>query len=506
MPGGAGGSQLRSGSAKALAMASIRRSLAFSMANTYVGLPLQIIGTMIISRVLTPAEAGVFAVAAVFATFASMFRDFSVAEYLIQVKELDSAKLRAALTVNIAISWSMGALLFILAPFAADFYRHPGVAQVMKVQCVNFLIVPFGAVTMAYFRRELNFRPIFVASLLGNIVTFAVSTLCALNGLAYMSLAWSSLAGIVVTVAIAIWFRPRDFPRWPGLEGIGPVLQFGKFASGIYIFGQLGRGAPEMVIGRTHGMADVALFSRSGGLVELFNRLILGAVVPVCQPYLAKGQREDGSVVNDYLRIIAYLTAVGWPALLFLALGAFSAIRILYGPQWVQAADLAQVLCAAAAVDLIHYLSKEALLAAGEPKRASLLQLSTQTARVVGLTAVIPFGLRGACWGLFVAAFVSLAISQRAMSRTVGLHWRPVIQSCRLSALLTLGAGIPLLLFYLFVPPGEHNYLWWIAVAGLIMLVFWLILLRALAHPIWAELLGLARKIGLRPGRQQELK
>ena len=485
-------------------MASIRRSLAFSMANTYVGLPLQIIGTMIISRLLTPAEAGVFAVAAVFTTFASMFRDFSVAEYLIQVKELDNAKLRAALTVNIAISWSMGALLFILAPFAADFYRHPGVAQVMKVQCVSFLIVPFGAVTMAYFRRELNFRPIFVASLLANIVTFAVSTLSALNGLAYMCLAWSSLAGIVVTVAVAMWYRPPDFPRWPGLEGIGPVLQFGKFASGIYIFGQLGRGAPEMVIGRSHGMAEVALFSRSGGLVELFNRLILGAVVPVCQPYLAKGQREDGSVVNDYLRIISYLTAVGWPALLFLALSAFAAIRILYGPQWVQAADLAQLLCAVAAVDLVHYLSKEALLAAGEPKRASLLQLSTQAARVVGLLAVIPFGLRGACWGLFAAALVSLAISQRVMSKSVGLHWRPVIQSCRLSALVAVGTGIPLSLFYFYVPPAEHNYLWWIAVAGFIVLVSWLILLRAVAHPIWAELASLAGKIKLRSGHQQE--
>ena len=485
-------------------MTNIRSSLAFSMANTYVGLPLQIIGTMIISRLLTPAEAGVYAVAAVFTTFASMFRDFSVAEYLIQVKDLDAAKLRAALTVNIAISWSMSALLFILAPFAADFYRHPGIALVMKVQCLNFLIVPFGAVTMAYFRRDLNFKPIFVAGLLSSIVTFSVSTLGALHGLAYMSLAWSSFAGIVVTVGVALWFRPRGFPRWPGLDGIGPVLHFGKFASGIYIFGQFGRGAPEMLIGRIHGMAEVALFSRSGGLVELFNRLILAVISPVCQPYLARGQREEGSVVNDYLRIMAYLTAVGWPALLFLALSSFPAIHILYGSQWVQAAVLAPVLCAAAAVDLVHYLSKEALLAAGDPKRASLLQLTTQTARVIGLLAVIPFGLQGACWGLFVAALVSLAISQRVMSTSVGVHMRPVIESCRLSAVVALGTGLPLSLFYFFVPPGEHNYLWWIVVAAVLALGSWLVLLRALSHPIWAELVGFAGKLKTLLRRRQD--
>ena len=115
-------------------MTSIRRSLAYSIADSYLAVPLQLIGTMIISRLLTPAETGVFAVAAVFAAFASTFRDFGVAEYLIQEKELDAEKIRAALTVNIAISWAMGLLLFFGAPFAADFYRSQGVAEVMRVQ------------------------------------------------------------------------------------------------------------------------------------------------------------------------------------------------------------------------------------------------------------------------------------------------------------------------------------------------------------------------------------
>lgn len=104
-------------------MTTIRRSLAYSIASSYFSLPLQIIGTMVMSRLLTPAETGVFAVAAVFAAFASTFRDFGVAEYLIQEKELTVEKIQSALTVNIAISWFMGFLLFFGAPFVANFYR-----------------------------------------------------------------------------------------------------------------------------------------------------------------------------------------------------------------------------------------------------------------------------------------------------------------------------------------------------------------------------------------------
>jgi hypothetical protein len=83
-----------------------------------------------------------------------MFRDFGVAEYLIQEEQLDNQKIRAALTVNIALSWLVGLLLFCAAPFASNFYGEPGIAAVMRIQAFSFLFIPFGAVTFAFFRRE----------------------------------------------------------------------------------------------------------------------------------------------------------------------------------------------------------------------------------------------------------------------------------------------------------------------------------------------------------------
>ena len=66
----------------------------------------------------------------------------------------------------------------------ADFYREPGVASIMRVQAFNFLLIPFGAVTFAYFRRNLNYRPFFWASLLSNITSLSVALVCAWAGLA----------------------------------------------------------------------------------------------------------------------------------------------------------------------------------------------------------------------------------------------------------------------------------------------------------------------------------
>lgn len=479
-------------------MTTIRRSLAYSIADSYLALPLQIVGTMIISRLLTPAETGVFAVAAVFSAFASTFRDFGVAEYLIQEKELDAEKIRAALTVNIVISWAMGFLLFFAAPLAADFYHTNGVAEVMRVQAFNFLLIPFGAVTMANFRRQLDFRPIFIANLLGNITSFTVANVCAFQGLGYMSLAWSSLAAILVTVGTSMWFRPADFPRWPGIKGIGRVIHFGKFASGIYVFGQLGKGAPEMIIGRAQNMVGVALFSRASGLVEIFYRTVLRSVMPVCMPYFAKSNREQGSVVEGYLTCISYLTVIGWPFLAFIGVIAYAAVRIIYGPQWMESIPLAQVLCVAGAIELIHYLAKEALMAIGDVKRCNVLQVGIQATRIVGLFAVVPFGLYGACWGLLAATVFGTALSQWNLARAIGLRASDVARRCLPSLYIAALSTAPVALWAAAEGISEDNFLRFAFAGGPVTASVWLLALRFFQHPLWDEMTALAQNLILK--------
>ena len=474
-------------------MTAVRKSLAYTALDSYIGLVLQIASTVIIARVLTPAQVGVFAVAAVFATLASSFRDFGVAEYLIQEKELTDDMIRASMTVNIAVSWAMGLLLFGLSPLAADFYREPGVGAVMRVQAVSFLLIPFGAVTMAWFRRNMNFKPLFVSGLLANTTSFAVSVTLALRGHGYMSLAWSSLAGVVVTVAVSMWMRPAGFPRWPGRRGIRRVVDFGKFASGIYVFGQLGKGAPEMIIGRAMDMAAVGMFSRAYGLVEVFHRLVLRATMPVCLPYLARSTREQGTPLPGLLRTMSYLTAVGWSFLLFMGVASYAVVRLMYGSQWMQAVPLAKIVCAAAALELLYYPAKEALLAVGRVRESSALQLRIQVLRILGLLAVVPWGLPGACWGLLVAAALGAWQSHVYLARWVGLGWRDVFQITWRNGLVAAAAVSPVIAWALWTPIGEHNYVAIGIGGGLACTVMWLLALRASSHALWDEVARLAR-------------
>lgn len=469
-------------------MSSVRKSFLLSLADSYLGIVLQIVGTVVISRLLTPAEVGVFAITAVFVMLAGMFRDFGVAEYLIQEQDLTKERIRATLALNILVSWAMALTLAVAAPFLADFYREEGVQSVMWVQALNLMMVPFGAVTLAWFRRQLNYTPIVICNVLASVATLVVSVGLALSGYGYMSLAWGSFAGIAATVISSMVLKPRELPRWPSFKGMAHVFHFGKFASSIYLIGQLGKGAPELIIGRVENAASVGFFSRANGIVEMFNRLLLRPAMNVCLPYFARGKRDGGSVSASYLLSVSMLTAVGWPFLAVLAICAFPAIRLIYGEQWVVAVPLSRILCLAMAVELVHALSREALIACGSVKRANTLQMQLVVVQVCGLAGGIGFGLQAACWGMVVAAALGVGIAQWHLTREFGFGWLALLGACRLSGGLALVTAAPLLVAAWWIPANEQNYVRWGLCAGSLSVLLWLATAWRLDHQLWREL------------------
>jgi O-antigen/teichoic acid export membrane protein len=145
---------------------------------------MQLVGTVIMARLLTPEEVGTFAIAAVFVSVASSIRHLNL-----------------------------------LAPFAASFYGQPEVASVMHALSTTFFVTPFAAVTLSIFRRELRMGPTFFVNASSNLVVLVMGILLAIKGFGALSLAWANVAGAWVAVAIALWFKPHDVPMWRTLAG-----------------------------------------------------------------------------------------------------------------------------------------------------------------------------------------------------------------------------------------------------------------------------------------------
>lgn len=124
----------------------------------YSGLAITVASSMVIARLLTPAEIGVFSVTMVLLMFASTVRDMGAGQYLVQEKELTVDRIRAVWAVQLGLGLGLACLVLLISHPVAVFYKEPRMRDIMWVVALNYAINPFGSLTHAWLMREMRFE------------------------------------------------------------------------------------------------------------------------------------------------------------------------------------------------------------------------------------------------------------------------------------------------------------------------------------------------------------
>ena len=127
-------------------MISPRRAVLLSFLERYLSLVIYFGATVILARLLTPEELGIFSVGMAVIGMAHALRDFGVSTYVIQEEHLDEARVQTAFTVTLIISWSIGGILASLSGTLASFYDEPRIRGLILLLSTTFLFLPWSSV------------------------------------------------------------------------------------------------------------------------------------------------------------------------------------------------------------------------------------------------------------------------------------------------------------------------------------------------------------------------
>ena len=323
-------------------MISVRRALGFSFASEYFAQLIQLSAVLVVSRLLTPAEVGIYSIAAVVLFAASFLRTLGVSQYFIREPELTPQKIRSGLGPTLITAWGIGGALVLAAPALAEFYDEPGLFDIFTVIAVTFVLTPFIAVPYALLLRDMaTDKTILVQS--GSAITqVVVTTVLAYLGFGYMSMAWGVTAGVVVEFLIVN--SMVKIPKLPSFSGVLEIFKFGSQTAFSGLLEKIGEGVPDLVLGRTGTMVDVSMYSRGLGVVMIFNRIVTSAVRPVILPHFSNEYRATKSVKGAYTRAVELQTGLAWPFFAAFSAATLPIIRVLYGDQWDEAAPVAELL------------------------------------------------------------------------------------------------------------------------------------------------------------------
>jgi O-antigen/teichoic acid export membrane protein len=423
-------------------MSLVRNSLYVSFVENYTITFFQFVSSIIIARILTPADIGVFSIAVLLSGLAGTVRDFGVTQYLIQEKELTDDKVRAAMALSLAVGWSLAMVLYLLSDPVARFYREPGVSSAVVVLAWTFVLVPFGSVVMAMLRRRLDYWSIFKVRVGSALVTATASVVLALLGFGYMSLAWSALGGVIATSAALRIAPPRRDAQAAVLCADSP----GAFVLGPGRAQQCHRGGLAR-----HPRASRRQGARHGGggaprtalgLRALLDKVLMSALWSVVLPYFSKLEREQGDLRASYSRVQAYVTGIAWPLMLFLGAAAGPIIAVLYGPQWGASVPLVRVVCIAGVLAATLPFFSAVLLARGRADATLKMQLVCAPLRLACVIATAPFGLIAVCIAMVASSAFDLLCVYRLLRQATSLTWRDLIDGSSRSFAVMMVSGI----------------------------------------------------------------
>lgn len=452
-------------------MSEVRKHILISLASSNGVMVINFVGAMFLARLLTPHEIGIFSVAYVFAGLLRTIREMGLGSYLVQEPELTHDRIRTAFGIAICIALITGLLLALLAGYASDFYREPGIKQVLYVIAASFLLVPFGASTMSLLRRDLKFREIAIIDLLGTLAQNLVAITLAWLDFGYMSLAWSSLAGIAFTILLVLFYRPADLPWRPSLKEWRRVLSFSTYVSGSSLVNYANISASDLVLGRMLNMESVAIFNRSYGLAELLGPVLLRAGNAVSMPYFARQHQGGTAILPGVIRVTSLIMILAVPIFSVMAIVAKPLILLLFGDQWTDSIPLLQILCIAAIFRAPTLLTPQIMVALAAVKQQFHLDVASLALRLTGIIYSAPMGLEAVAWSYCVTSIIISAMRLALLRKLIAFNWTELVrislQSIVPTTLSILGPAIVII-------TGRLDTISTIILASLLAIAGWL--------------------------------
>lgn len=468
---------------------STRKSLFFSFLDRYASLAITIVSSMVLARLLTPAEIGVFSVTTVLLMFANTVRDLGAGQYLVQEKELTTERIRAVWAVQLGLGLAMACVVLLASYPVSVFYNEPRMFNIMLVVALNYAINPFGSLTYAWLTRQMMFKHMAVMRFFAALAGAVSSILLAWQQCGPISLAIGSVVATVINASIALVFRPKDFPWLPGLREIRRVLAFGTKLTGSTLISVLSNSLPELLLGKMQGLTAAGLFSRAMGLVLMFYRLFSDAVIAVCLPWFAAQTRKGESIQEPFLKATSYLTALGWSFCLIVIFFAHPIIRLMYGSQWDESIDLARLLALAVGMSVPANLCQTALVSQGAATTVAKVTVQVALQNIVLVTIGVAYGLKAACVALIFASFASACVWLRSVLQLTGLPVGALLSVlARSSAVVLATAVVPTLVLVNFgsTPASPFMPLLLGISGGVIGLLIGIIFFK---HPLHQELI-----------------
>ena len=253
----------------------------------------QFVLTIFLARLLSPSEYGLIAMLTIFIAISQVFIDSGFSSALIQSQEKKDEDFNTVFIINLSISVLCYILLFVSAPYIAQFYSQPLLCSILRIYSLNMVLNALVAVHKTKLVIKVDFKTQSKISFIAVLLSGIIGIVCALNGLKVWSLVIQTLSLGILNVVLYNYFV-KWFPNFTfSKESFRRLFSFGSKLLMASLIGTIYNNIYSLVIGKKFPPEYLGNYSRGHQFSYFITDNISGILQKVTFPILSQIQNSD---------------------------------------------------------------------------------------------------------------------------------------------------------------------------------------------------------------------
>lgn len=338
---------------------------------TFMGRILGLISTVILARLLTPADFGLVAMAMSVVFALELLNSFGFEFALVQRKDAGESFYNTAWTLRLMFAMLVATLLVVLAGPASEFYEQPNLRAIIYCLAFSVAVEGFQNIGVVGFLKELEFQKEFIWRILVKLAMFVTTVPLAI----YLGNYWALVAGMIIgrISGVALSYVMHPFRPSFSLAETRRLLGFSIWLSLNSMIAFFRLRSADFVLGRTAGPAQLGLFSVANELAGLVTTDLVLPINRAVFPGFAKVSDDLARLRSEYLNVIGLTCIFTFPAGLGIAATADLLIPTMLGAKWLDAVPLIKILALQALYASFYIHNASVYISLGRPKVGTML-------------------------------------------------------------------------------------------------------------------------------------
>ncbi|GAA2198610.1 oligosaccharide flippase family protein [Sinomonas flava] len=404
------------------------RGAAHMVGGQVVRFTLQALNLILLARVLTDVDFGVFAMSWAIIGIGHIVKDAGLATAAVQALRVSPAQRSNLFWMNAGIGLALTMAGFLIAPILAVLYRNPDVLGVTLGLAPTIFLASLTTQYRASFARQLRVGALTAVDISCGFLGLAAGVAAALSGWGAQALVLQQLAGGVfslIGISVLAGWIPKRYDR-----GV-PMGQFWRIGGGYFIsqlFHYVGNNADTVIMGILHSPSTTGLYNRAVQLARVPLNQFRGPLDQVGVAALSKVQSEKEILVRY---VNSANVVVVYPVLALAAFAVAAApvmVPLVLGERWTAAVPYLQLLIAGEAMSTLAGGANWIFSAMGIAGSLARFTAWATCIRIAVMAAMGFLGPHGVAIGFFVSHCVMWVVSLLIVRRVSGVETRTLIE------------------------------------------------------------------------------